>query len=97
MRERGIDLSGIRPQRLTLELAARASLLITMGCGEECPIVPGAEREEWVVDDPAGKPPETVRRIREDIRERVSRLVRARGWARKATPPDESRQRSASV
>ena len=49
---KGIDLSGARPQKLTNELAAEAQLLITMGCGDECPYVPGVRRDDWLVDDP---------------------------------------------
>src|SRR5262249_4705464 len=52
MREVGIDLGGSRPQRLTADLAKQASLLVTMGCGEECPVVPGLERSEWTLADP---------------------------------------------
>src|SRR5437773_2393261 len=61
MREAGFDLSGARPQRLTAELAAPAERLITMGCGDDCPVVPGVAREDWPLDDPAGQPIETVR------------------------------------
>ncbi len=55
MREVDIDLSGARPQRLTRELAAPAQLLVTMGCGEACPVVPGLRRDDWPVDDPKGR------------------------------------------
>src|SRR5512140_3485456 len=74
--EVGIDLGGARPRRLTPELAAGASHLVTMGCGEECPFVPGAQVEDWPVDDPRGLPPERVR----EIRARVEAFVRAHGW-----------------
>src|SRR5262245_37394753 len=80
MREVGIDLRTNRPQRLTNELARRASLLITMGCGEACPYVRGLERDDWRLPDPKGRPPGEVRRIRDEIRDRVSALVTARGW-----------------
>jgi len=80
MREVGIDLSTKRPQQLTDELACRASLLITMGCGEACPHVRGLERDDWPLPDPKGRPPGEVRRIRDEIRDRVSALVTARGW-----------------
>jgi len=80
MREIGIDLSAARPRHLTPELAAQASLLITMGCGETCPFVPGLQREDWDLPDPKGLPPERVRAIRDEIRARVERLVGARGW-----------------
>ncbi|HEU5057427.1 MAG TPA: arsenate reductase ArsC [Kofleriaceae bacterium] len=82
MREVGIDLAGARPRRLTDELARGADLLVTMGCGEACPWIPELERADWPLDDPKGKPPDEVRRIRDQIRERVAELLRARGWAR---------------
>jgi arsenate reductase len=75
MREAGIDLAGGRPQRLTDALAAEAQWLITMGCGEECPIVPRVKRDDWAVEDPAGLPIERVREIRDDIRTRVEAFV----------------------
>jgi arsenate reductase (thioredoxin) len=75
MREAGIDVSGTTPQRLTQTLAERASLLVTMGCGDECPYVPGLQRDDWPLDDPAGQPLERVRAIRDDIRQRVHTLV----------------------
>ena len=82
MREAGIDLSGARPQKLTPELAAEAQMLVTMGCGDECPVVPGVARDDWPLDDPKGRPIEEVRRIREDIRRRVSDLIAGEGWGR---------------
>jgi arsenate reductase (thioredoxin) len=82
MREVGIDLSAAVPQKLTDRLAAGARLLITMGCGEQCPFVPGLERDDWALPDPKGRPMDEVRAIREDIRGRVATLVAARGWAR---------------
>lgn len=75
MQEEGIDLSGVRPQKLTAELAAQAQLLITMGCGDECPYVPGVRRDDWPLDDPKGQPVERVRAIRDDIRARVESLL----------------------
>jgi arsenate reductase len=75
MQEEGIDLSGARPQKLTAELAAQAQLLITMGCGDECPYVPGVRREDWPLEDPKGKSIERVRAIRDDLRGRVEALV----------------------
>lgn len=65
MREVVIDLSRARPRKLTPELAQGASLLVTMGCGEACPYVPGLQREDWDLPDPKGKPLERVRAIRE--------------------------------
>jgi arsenate reductase len=81
MREVGIDLAGARPQKLTDELAAGAAMLVTMGCGDECPYVPGVIREDWPLDDPKGRPLDQVRRIRDDIRGRVRQLIDANGWA----------------
>ena len=75
MQEKGIDLSGARPQKLTSEMAAAAQLLITMGCGDECPYVPGVRRDDWPLDDPKGQSIERVRAIRDDIRTRVEALV----------------------
>ena len=71
MREVGIDLSSARPQKLTAELAATAEMLITMGCGEECPYFPGLAREDWPLPDPKGKDIATVRVVRDDIASRV--------------------------
>jgi arsenate reductase len=82
MLETGIDLSGARPQLLTTELAAGSRLLVTMGCGEECPYLPGVDLEDWPLEDPKGKPIERVREIRDEVRERVAALVESRGWAR---------------
>jgi arsenate reductase len=80
MGEVGVDLSNARPQRLTAELAAGARLLITMGCGEECPYVPGVEILDWPLQDPKGQPLERVREIRDEVRRRVADLIEARGW-----------------
>jgi arsenate reductase (thioredoxin) len=82
MREVGIDLASARPQRLTPDLAKGVHTLVTMGCGDECPAVPGAKRDDWPLTDPKGKPDEEVRRIRDEIREHVSKMVAARGWRR---------------
>lgn len=79
MQDEGIDLSGARPQKLTPELASEAQLLITMGCGDECPYVPGLRRDDWPVEDPKGKPIERVRAIRDDIRARVEALIAREG------------------
>jgi len=76
MNEVGIDLSTARPQKLTDELARGASMLVTMGCGEACPVMPGLRREDWPLEDPKGKPMERVREIRDDIRARVEDLLR---------------------
>ena len=81
MREVGLDLSTETPKRLTQERAAGAHMLITMGCGDECPVVPGARRDDWPLDDPKGREIEEVRRIRDDIRLRVAALIADEGWA----------------
>ena len=79
MREAGIDVSAAVPQKLTEALARQASLLVTMGCGDECPYVPGLQGDDWPLDDPAGQPLERVRVIRDDIRRRVHTLVTGEG------------------
>ncbi len=84
MREVGIDLSSARPRKLTRELAHGASLLVTMGCGEACPVVPGARVEDWPLPDPKGQSVERVRAIRDEVRARVARLVESEGWLLRA-------------
>jgi arsenate reductase (thioredoxin) len=79
MQEVGIDLSAAVPRKLTDDLARRAQLLITMGCGDECPFVPGARVEDWPLLDPKGRPLAEVREIREEIRRRVSKLIEQEG------------------
>jgi arsenate reductase len=81
MGELGVDLSGARPRLLTAELASGARLLVTMGCGEECPLIPGAEVEDWPLEDPKEKPLERVREIRDDVKRRVTALLESRSWA----------------
>lgn len=81
MQEVGIDLRDATPQRLTTELASGASHLITMGCGEECPYLPGLEVLDWPLPDPRGQPVERVREVRDEIRRRVSDFVDAQGWS----------------
>jgi len=82
MREVGIDLSSGVPTFLSEELARSASLLVTMGCGEACPVVPGLRRQDWPLDDPKGQHVERVREIRDDIRARIEALIASEGWAR---------------
>ena len=82
MREVDIDLADKKPQRLTDELNRNAQMLITMGCGEECPVVPGLKRADWPLEDPKGKSIERVREIRDDIRTRVLELLNREGWNR---------------
>ena len=77
MGELGIDLSAAVPQLLTPELAVGASWLITMGCGESCPVIPGVKRDDWPIEDPKGQPTALVRGIRDAIRERVAHFIDA--------------------
>lgn len=80
MREVGVDLSDRKPQKLTDDLARGAQMLITMGCGDQCPAVPGLRRDDWPLEDPKGKPIARVREIRDDVRARVIDLLRREGW-----------------
>jgi arsenate reductase (thioredoxin) len=76
MQEVGIDLSDAKPQKLTEELANGAQLLITMGCGDKCPYVPGLRRDDWPLRDPKGLGEEEVRAIRDEVRQRVQELIK---------------------
>jgi len=80
MREAGVDLSAATTTKLTPELARQAQLLITMGCGDRCPFVPGLERDDWPLQDPKGQPIARVREIRDEIRQRVERLLDREEW-----------------
>jgi arsenate reductase len=82
MREVGVDLSDRQPQKLTDDLARGAQMLVTMGCGEQCPVVPGLRRDDWPLEDPKGKPIARVREIRDEVRARVLGLLQREGWAR---------------
>ncbi len=82
MCEEGIDLAGVEPQFLSAELAQQATLLVTMGCGEACPYVPGLRKLDWPLQDPKGEPLERVREIRDDIRKRVWTLATEQKWTR---------------
>jgi arsenate reductase len=82
MHEIGIDVSAARPTLLTDDLAREAALLVTMGCGDACPHVPGLARDDWPLADPKERPLEEVRGIRDDIAGRVRALLDGRGWAR---------------
>lgn len=75
MQEAGIDLSHARPQKLTEQLAREAQLLITMGCGDKCPYVPGLRRDDWPLRDPKGLPADEVRAIRDEVKRRVEELI----------------------
>jgi arsenate reductase len=77
MQEIGIDLRGATPQKLTDELAREAQLLLTMGCGDKCPYVPGLRRDDWPLRDPEGLPAEEVRAIRDEVKQRVQGLIEA--------------------
>jgi arsenate reductase len=76
MLEVGIDLSAQTPTKLTDELAAWADVVVTMGCGDECPYIPGRRYVDWDLPDPDGMPPADVRRLRDEIRRRVRELIR---------------------
>jgi arsenate reductase (thioredoxin) len=80
LRERDIDVSQAKPQKLTDDLARQAQLLITMGCGDQCPVVPGLKRDDWPLEDPKGKPRDRVREIRDEIERRVRELLSSEGW-----------------
>ena len=82
MKELGIDMAGIQPRKLTDDLARRSSLLVTMGCGEACPHIPGLRRDDWPLEDPKGKPVERVREIRDEVRRRVRQLIENEGWGK---------------
>jgi len=75
MLELGVDLSGRVPQRLTEEMASRADVVVTMGCGDECPYIPGKRYVDWELEDPAGRPLPEVRRIRDEIAARAEALA----------------------
>jgi arsenate reductase (thioredoxin) len=75
MRELDVDLAGRTPRALDRELAERADVVVTMGCGDECPYIPGKRYIDWELEDPAGKPLERVRTIRDDIAGRVNALL----------------------
>ncbi|SFW75134.1 arsenate reductase ArsC [Amycolatopsis australiensis] len=75
MAERGIDLSGEQPKKLTTESVERSDVVITMGCGDACPVVPGTRYLDWKLDDPAGRPAGEIRPIRDEIERRVQELL----------------------
>jgi protein-tyrosine-phosphatase len=75
MQEVGLDLSRVKPQKLTQELAKDAHLLITMGCGDRCPYMPGLLRDDWPLRDPKGLPAEEVRAIRDQVKQCVQGLI----------------------
>jgi len=75
MKEVGIDISNNQPKILTTESVKESDVVITMGCGDACPIFPGKRYEDWQLEDPAGKDLETVRRIRDEIKSRIEVLL----------------------
>ena len=82
MRELGVDLEGVQPQLLTAAMVAASGFLITMGCGEACPVAPpSVQRLDWPLEDPKGKTMERVREIRDEVRQRVEGLIAAQGWS----------------
>ena len=81
MREEGIDLNGVKPQFLSEQLAHQATLLVTMGCGDACPYIPGLQKLDWPLQDPKSQPLERVREIRDEIRARVTELADERKWS----------------
>jgi arsenate reductase len=83
MQELGVDLSDTRPRLLTDALAQTAQMLVTMGCGEACPVLPGLIRLDWPLPDPKGLPLDPVRKIRDEIDARVVALLGERGWQRR--------------
>ena len=97
MRDVGLNLDGVRPTMLTQSLAEAASLLVTMGCGEARPVVPGLAREDWPLDDPKGKTVDEVRRIREAIRLRVDTLITREGWGHPHSGVRDGHQSSQSA
>jgi arsenate reductase len=82
MGEIGLDLSGAQPRLLTPELAAGARYLVTMGCGEKCPVIPGVPILDWPLPDPKGQPVARVREIRDEVKRRVQELLDANRWGR---------------
>jgi protein-tyrosine-phosphatase len=75
MRERGVDITGEFPKPWTDEIVRAADVIITMGCGDACPVFPGKRYEDWTLDDPAGKDLDDVRPIRDELERRVRRLL----------------------
>ena len=86
MREVGIDLSNAKPQKLTAELARNAEMLVTMGCGDECPYVPGLRRDDWPLPDPKGQEIETVRQTRDEIKRRILLLLAQEQLSKNTNP-----------
>jgi arsenate reductase len=79
MAEKGIDIAAEQPKRWTSDMVEAADVVVTMGCGDACPVLPGRRYEEWVLPDPAGQPVEAVRSIRDDIEQHVRTLLEQLG------------------
>lgn len=86
MREVGVDLTDQRPQLLTQQLAEQADVVVTMGCGDACPYIPGKRYVDWELPDPKGRPLDEVRATREDIARRIDELVGELDYATRARP-----------
>lgn len=82
MADFGVDLNGIQPKLLEIAQLQRAQLLVTLGCGEQCPYLPGLETLDWPLLDPKGQSLEVVREIAMEVRRRVLALLGERGWQR---------------
>jgi arsenate reductase len=80
MKEIGVDLSGAGTTKLTADIAQQAHILITMGCGDQCPVIPGTRRDDWPLEDPKGQSLEKVRAIRDQIERRVKALIETEGF-----------------
>jgi arsenate reductase (thioredoxin) len=91
MNELGVDLSGHTPRKLTRELAEQADVVVTMGCGDECPYIAGKRYLDWDLPDPKGRPLEEIRAIRDDIARRVKALA-AQLDDQPSAPPESSRE-----
>jgi arsenate reductase len=86
MREVGLDLTHAMTTRLTEDVARQSQMLVTMGCGDQCPVVPGLRRDDWPLEDPKGQPIERVRQIRNEVRRRVVALLDREGWSAATHP-----------
>ena len=91
LEEVGIDISAAVPRMLDEEMAGSAQWLITMGCGEQCPVVPGLARADWPIDDPKGQGTERAREIRDEVRRRVQMFLDEHGWSRDHAAGDDDR------
>jgi protein-tyrosine-phosphatase len=83
MAEKGIDIAAEQPKQWTTDMFEPVSVVITMGCGDSCPILPGRRYEEWVLPDPAGQPLDAIRPIRDEIEQRVQKLLNQLGVSAK--------------